>query len=87
MLAPMGKRAGVQMPKVKGTAKEYVLSLLREHPDRELQVSDFFEHQSGPRKFTKQSLHNTLLRLLDAKLVVKGSEGRAAWWAIAQPKK
>lgn len=70
------------MPKKAGTAREYVLSMLREHADREIGVPELHALQPEPGKFTKENLFNLMPRLLGEGLVCRSSEGRSSWWAI-----
>jgi len=69
------------MPKKTGTAKEFILGTLREFPEQELQVADFYDYCG--KKFTKENLHNALSRLLGENLIMRTVEAnRATWWAI-----
>lgn len=70
------------MPKKTDTARSFVLDTLRQHPDREMQVSDLHDLCQG--KFNKDNLANLMPKLVTEGLVVKTAEGRAAWWAIAK---
>lgn len=70
------------MPKQVGTAREYVLSVLREHHDREIAATELHELQPQPAKFTKENLFNLMPRLEREGLVCRTTEGRSAWWAI-----
>ena len=70
------------MPKTKGTAAEFILNLLRTHPDYEMQVSDIYEE--GDKRWTKANISNALTRLLDKGLIQRTVDpNRAAWWTIA----
>lgn len=71
------------MPRTKGTAREFVLNALRQHADNELQVADL--HALAGGSFTKDNLANLMPKLLAEGLVERTTEGRSAWWAIAQP--
>ncbi len=69
------------MPKTKGTAAEFILHLLRTHPDYEMQVSDIYEE--GDRRWTKANISNALTRLLEKGLIARTVDpNRAAWWTI-----
>ncbi len=70
------------MPKTKGTAAEFIVKLLREHPDYEMQVDDIYEE--GEHVWTKANISNALTRLLDKGVVTRVTdENRSAWWSIA----
>ncbi len=70
------------MPKTKGTAAEFILKLLRAHPDYEMRVDDIYEE--GERKWTKANISNALARLLEKGLVTRVTdENKFAWWSIA----
>ncbi len=70
------------MPKLTGTATEFILNTLRELADRELQVSEL--HTACNGKFSKENLTNSLARMLAQGTVVKSVDAnRAAWWAIS----
>ena len=70
------------MPKTKGTAAEFILNLLRAHPDYEMQVSDIYEE--GDKRWTKANISNALTRLLEKGLIKRTVDAnRAAWWTIA----
>ena len=72
------------MPKTVGTARQYILQVLCDHPDRELQVHDLFTWQPVPRQHSKQNLNNTLARMLTEGLVVRYNEPNGhAYWAIS----
>jgi hypothetical protein len=71
------------MPKITGTAREYVLNVLRQYADREVQVSELHHMQPQPAKFSKENLFNLMPKLLADGLVVRTVEGRAVWWAIS----
>ncbi len=69
------------MPKKTGTAREFILATLRQHPDRELQVADF--HVWCDEAFSKANLQEALSRLHAEGVVSKVTEAnRATWWAI-----
>ncbi len=70
------------MPKKKGTASDFILDLLKAHPDYEMQVSDIYEE--GERRWTQANISNALARLLEKGLVTRVSDpDRKAWWSIA----
>jgi len=71
------------MPKKNGTATEFVLNTLRQWPDNELRISDFYELAGG--RFKKENLSNSLTRLLAKGEVVRNiDDNRSAWWAISR---
>lgn len=72
------------MPKLVGTAREYVLSVLREHQDREIAAVELHEMQPEPDHFSKENIFNLMPRLERDGLVCRTSEGRYAWWAITE---
>ncbi len=72
------------MPKTIGTAREYILHVLRSFPDRELQVHDLYAWQGESRQHSKQNLTNTLARMLSEGLVERYNEPNGhAYWAIS----
>jgi hypothetical protein len=73
---------GSPMPKKTGTAIEFIMQTLRQHPDRELRIADLFDHCEG--KFTKENMTNALTRAMEKGLVVRASDSdRSSWWAIS----
>lgn len=68
------------MPKIHGTAREFILQTLNAYPDRELQVADLHDWCEG--KFTKENIGNALAKLLVEGKVVKNVDGRSVWWAV-----
>ena len=77
-----GSQGGMTMPKIKDTARLFVLRTLTEHADRELRVSDLFELAGG--KFQRGNLENLMPKLHSAGLVTKAIEpDRSVWWGIA----
>ena len=70
------------MPKTEGTAREFILETLRQHPDRELRVADLSAECGG--RFTQKNIANTLARLQAEGLVVKETDAdHSVWWGIA----
>lgn len=70
------------MPKTTGTAAEFVLKLLRDHPDYEMQIDDIFEE--AERKWTKANISNAMARLLEKGVVTRVTDpNRSAWWSIS----
>jgi hypothetical protein len=71
------------MPKLTGTATEFVLNTLRQHADRECSIADLHAHCEG--RFSKDNLHNACKRLHDRGLLVKQVDGeRSVFWAIVR---
>ena len=71
------------MPKMTGTATEFVLKMLRDFPDRECTIADLYGHCEG--RFTKDNLHNACKRLSDRGWLVKNPESdRSVYWAVAR---
>ena len=69
------------MPKKVGSASEFVLDLLKRHPDYEMQVDDIFEE--AERKWTKANIANSVMRLHARGLLSKVSDqDRSVWWSI-----
>lgn len=64
-----------------GSATEFTLHTLRDHPDRELRLADLAELAEG--KFQIANIGLSLKLLLEHGLVVRTKEGVAAWWAIS----
>lgn len=62
---------------------EYVLSVLRQYPDNEMSCADLVGWEGNTQKFEKIAIYNTLAHLHGTGKVVKNSEGRATWWALA----
>ncbi len=67
-------------PKKSGTAREFVLQILRLYADREMQVADQYDLAGG--RFTKDNLANLMPKLLAEGLVTRTTDGRSAWWAV-----
>jgi predicted MarR family transcription regulator len=65
-----------------GSAAEFVIATLCKYPDRELTVADIYD--CGKGKFEKANLANSLERLAEQGVVVRGKDGHAVWWAIAE---
>lgn len=63
------------------TATAFVLRVLRQFPDREVQIAELYEICDG--HFKKENLQNALVRLAEKGWTTKESDpNRAAWWAI-----
>ncbi len=63
------------------TAKAFIVDLLSRHPDYEMQVADVWEE--ADRKWTQQTVANTLERLVAKGVVTRIKEGRNVWFSIA----
>lgn len=80
-----GKRrltAGGGFGKVQMTPSEYVFSILQGYPDNEMQMADLLQWQTTT-SFDRVALYNALNYLHSQGKVVKHSEGKGTWWALA----
>ena len=62
------------------TASEFIIGLLRRHPDYEMRVGDVWE-ESG-RKWAAQTVSNTLERLVTKGKIARVKDGRNVWYSI-----
>lgn len=65
------------------TPGDYVLSVLRQFSDNEMSCADLVNWEGNVQKFEKVAIYNALAHLYGTGKIVKQTEGRSTWWAIA----
>jgi predicted transcriptional regulator len=73
--------ADAPVPSDGPTAAGFVLDLLARHPDYEMSVTDIWEE--ADRKWKRQTMANTLDRLVEKGSVVRVKDGGSVWFSIA----
>lgn len=65
-----------------GTASEFVLQTLTQHPDREFRLTDLADLAAG--RFSRDNIFASLKLFFGDGQVTRSKEGREAWWAITE---